>query len=644
MKEKWVILIILCIIIIGCIVYILYKNKKNKPFKRFESFENKGLIDNGSFSNGNHPKQYAGHHGNFDIIIFPNCGKSSYVLRESHNNKLGENEIIFYRIDLNLKPATSYCFACLYYSTVDDDLIHSVKYNAHDSSHTLKTIIRDDGDKSCNFKYRYTIFKTPNSNGTIETEFQIAQNFNNMKGQSYITNLELFELTESDNIPVSSDLRSYFNCYSSDSITNGKPIIKDLSNNGFDFNASVSENVNIGNLKMGKNILTGPNSFKLQNNQISLSINFTAFLFIKKNDVKPVIENMKGEQSEESDEYPNIPNIYPVGDEILRIPGNQGTAFSIIIPENYGKIYVSAGGLIFETSILYPINVTENMFAVQYDGTKIVLFLNQEIILSEICPKIYFDNKKLQINPNGTYSGNTIAFAFYNSKLSNSQIIDVSKYFIKMNAIGKDLVSVSSKVKDDIESFIRKPLVKKDIHNNDQTCPQVMLENNHYYIIVPPDSELSKQVGYDGVRDYGTNIDTAKNIFEINFPKCSIPDILDKRKFKGDLENCPFILTNDDNPCKKYECSSIDWNSGKIENKHCKKNIDSYCSKYSNLDGACYCWKPENKNNKECLKWLKQFDDGEKCDFRKFSIEKHPDSNKWIEKDKIPCWGCNLDK
>ena len=38
----------------------------------------------------------------------------------------------------------------------------------------------------------------------------------------------------------------------------------------------------------------------------------------------------------------------------MHIPGNQGTAFSIIIPENYGKIYVSAGGLIFETSILYP--------------------------------------------------------------------------------------------------------------------------------------------------------------------------------------------------------------------------------------------------------------------------------------------------
>lgn len=659
MNELWIIFTILLLIAVGCVVFIVIKSKQaNKPNIKIENFENfeNGLINNGSFMNGKAPENYISHNGNFDIIIFPNTGKSSYVLRKSSSKKLNDFDIVYYRMDFQLRPATYYCFGCLYYSTKNEPLVHMIKYPENNKEYTLKTVERDN-NKNDKFKYYYTIFETPSGNEDIRTEFYVAEGFNNMSGYSYMTDFELFEMNDQNDIPVIDNLRSYINCYNLDN----KSIIKDLSNNGFDFKASVPSNVIVGDLKLGKNILTGPNAFKLQNkDMLALTRNFTMFLFVKSRPTK-IINNAPRDSYEkygegggggggigaEVEEYEeDIPIVIASGNELVRISGNQGTALSIYIPANYGKIYLSAGGLIYETPVDYPINITESVFVVRYDGTKIQLYLNQTVVLEETCPNIYFDNKNIMINPNQTYDGNLITFAYYNQSMDESGMKQVCDYFNKMNAIGKDISSISSKMKEDVKSFIIEPLVPSAGPHSQDMCPQAIFENGHYYVVVPEGSKLAKSVGYHGARDYGTDIDNAKNIFEINFSKCEIPDILDKRKFRGDLENCPFILTNEDNPCKKYECADVKWNEkdSKIGNKTCKKSVDTYCSKYADLDGACYCWKSENKDKKECLKFRGRFEDDETCDFRKFPIEKHPDSNKWIEKDKIPCWGCNLDK
>jgi len=663
MNELWIIFTLLLLIAVGCVIYIVIKTKQAnqsniKSFENVENFENNGLINNGSFINGNGPENHISHNGNFDVVIFPNTGKSSYVLRKSTSKKLNDFDIIYYRIDFQLKPATYYCFGCLYYSTKNEALVHMIKYPENNKEYTLKTIERDN-NKNDKFKYYYTIFETPSGNEDVRTEFYVASGFNNMSGYSYMTDFELFEMNDQNDIPVVDNLRSYINSYNLDSVSNNKNIVKDLSNNGFDFKASVPLNVGVGDLKLEKNILTGPNAFKLQNkDMLALTTNFTMFLFVKSKPVKiktntntntkMTFDSYEGgigaEDTEGTEE--DIPIVIASGTELVRISGNQGTAISLYIPTNYGKIYLSAGGLIYETPVDYPINITESVFIVRYDGTKIQLYLNQTVVLEEICPKIYFDNKNVMINPNQTYDGNLIAFAYYNQSVDESGMKRVCDYFIKMNAIGKDISSISSKMKEDVKSFIIEPLVPSAGPHSNDMCPQTIFENGHYYVVVPEGSKLAKSVGYHGARDYGTDIDNAKHIFEINFPKCEIPDILDKRKFRGDLENCPFILTNEDNPCKKYDCANVEWNKkdAKIGNKTCKKSVDTYCSKYADLDGACYCWKSENKDKKECLKFRGRFEDDETCDFRKFPIEKHPDSNKWIEKDKIPCWGCNLDK
>ena len=174
-------------------------------------------------------------------------------------------------------------------------------------------------------------------------------------------------------------------------------------------------------------------------------------------------------------------------------------------------------------------------------------------------------------------------------------------------------------------------------------CPKVIYENDRYYIIIPHGSKLAKDIGYSGIRDYGGDIDTARKIFEINFPKCKLPDILDKTKYRADLSECPFVMLTPDNPCNQFECRKTNWTNGVPDNKNCKRSVDVYCSKYSDVDPACYCWRKENLEKTECMKWRGNFEAEDKCDFRKFDIEKHPDSKDYIKKNKIPCWGCNLD-
>ena len=651
MNELWIIFTLLLLIAIGCVVFIVIKSKqRNQPniMMEIESFDNQGLITNGSFINGKDPENHVSHNGKFDIIVFPNTGKSSHVLRKSTSPKLGDFDLVYYRMDFQLKPATYYCFGCLYYSTKNEPLIHMIKFPENNAEYTLKTVERDN-NKNDKFKYYYTIFETPSGggDGNIRAELYVGLGFNNMSGYSYMTDFELFEMNDQNNIPVVDNLRSYINGYNLDSVKNNTSIVKDLSDNGFDFKASLVANVATGDLKLGKNVITGPNAFKLQNkDMLALTTNFTMFLLVKSKPTKITVGGgAKGAVAMEEEEE-SIPLVIASGNELVRISGNQGTAVSLYAPVNYGKIYLTAGGVAYETPVEYPITITESVFVVRYDGTKIQLFLNQTLILEETCPKIYFDNKNVAINPNATYDGSLVAFAYYNQVVDEVGMKRVSDYFTKINAVGQDISSISSKMKGDVKSFIIEPLVATGGPHSQDMFPQTTFKNGHYYVIVPEGSKLAKSVGYHGARDYGTSIDNAKNIFEINFPKCEIPAILDKTKFRGDLENCPFILTNGDNPCKKYECAGVKWNEkdAKIGNKICKKSVDAYCSKYADLDGACYCWKSENKNKKECLKFRGRFEDDETCDFRKFPIEKHPDSEKWIEKTKIPCWGCNLDK
>jgi hypothetical protein len=238
MNELWIIFTLLLLIAIGCVVFIVIKSKqRNQPniMMEIESFDNNGLINNGSFINGKDPENHVSHNGQFDIVVFPNTGKSSYVLRKSTSPKLGDFELVYYRMDFQLKPATYYCFGCLYYSTKNEALIHMIKFPENNKEYTLKTVERDN-NKNDKFKYYYTIFETPSGgggggDGNIRAELYVGIGFNNMSGYSYMTDFELFEMNDQNNIPVVDNLRSYINGYNLDSVRNNTSVIKDLSDN-----------------------------------------------------------------------------------------------------------------------------------------------------------------------------------------------------------------------------------------------------------------------------------------------------------------------------------------------------------------------------------------------------------------------------
>jgi len=49
-------------------------------------------------------------------------------------------------------------------------------------------------------------------------------------------------------------------------------------------------------------------------------------------------------------------------------------------------------------------------------------------------------------------------------------------------------------------------------------------------------------------------------------------------------------------------------------------------------------------NTAKCIKMRKFYENPlDYCTPNSFNIEDHPDFNKYIKKDKIPCWGCNLE-
>jgi hypothetical protein len=654
MIHIYLFIFLLLLIFIVIFAFIFRKKDFSESFTS-KRLSEQNILKNSSFEDGKNIREFQEKSGNADIIVFPNPGASKYVLRQSRNNEIDYRKSIFYQIKIDVKPNKIYSFRCLYYSTNNLPLVHRLQYKQLNlgKSIFLKTMSNDK--TSGNFKNYYCLFQTPKEdNGrALELIISLMFNFNNIKGYNYLTDVVLEEIIDGYNIPVTSNLRCYLNVFHPNSVESSNRFIKDISGNDFNFTASRNVGVQKMDVDLTNNILTGPNAFQLQNNdRMKYNNQFSAFLFIKGAGA-PISESFSGtrnwnipsEEEESSDDVPIGGEL--TGTTILKISGNQNIALEFILPQKYGNIYLIAGGEKYKTDIQY-LSSLENMLAITYNGDKIFMYINGELVLDARCPKIYFDNSPVMINPTGKFQGSFYTFAYYNDYQSSLDIGKTTKYFMKMKAIGNELVNQFDD--SNVEDFILK--ITDEKYNwegedkeptKNQTCPKVIYENDRYYVIIPHSSKLAKDIGYSGIRDYGGDIDTARKIFEINFPKCKLPDILDKTKYKADLSECPFVMLTPDNPCNQFECRKTNWTNGIPDNKNCKRSVDVYCSKYSDVDPACYCWKKENLEKSECMKWRGNFEAEDKCDFRKFDIEKHPDSKDYIKKSKIPCWGCNLD-
>ena len=112
---------------------------------------------------------------------------------------------------------------------------------------------------------------------------------------------------------------------------------------------------------------------------------------------------------------------------------------------------------------------------------------------------------------------------------------------------------------------------------------------------------------------------------------------------------CPFIINNQYNPCKQTECDNVDWtapnpNSAGM-NKKCRRKVDSYCEEYAYLDPMCACWRNEFRDTPQCREYISQYNNSSErgCKADDFPIEMNKDFDKYIKKDRIPCWGCSIE-
>ena len=175
-------------------------------------------------------------------------------------------------------------------------------------------------------------------------------------------------------------------------------------------------------------------------------------------------------------------------------------------------------------------------------------------------------------------------------------------------------------------------------------CPKVYKKNNNYYVYIPPNSYYSYL--YEGEKSYGSDIEKARYIYSINFPKCLLPQELQINNENNKDSSCPYII-NELNPCNISDCSGVNWNVSNYKDlnisNNCKKAISNYCHINYKYDPNCVCWDPKYKDDKKCIEFKKFFENpNDYCKPSSFDIQDHPDFNQYIKKDNIPCWGCKL--
>ena len=184
------------------------------------------------------------------------------------------------------------------------------------------------------------------------------------------------------------------------------------------------------------------------------------------------------------------------------------------------------------------------------------------------------------------------------------------------------------------------------IKKNPIECPKVYKKNGNYYVYVTPNSYYANILKYSGEKSYGNNLDKARYTYNLNFPLCSTPNELLPGEGKIYLNTCPYII-NESNPCYTSGCAGVNWDVKNYKdlnlNKKCKKSVSNYCQLNYNIDENCKCWDPKNKNDSKCIDFRRYFEDpNDYCSPSQFKIDEHPDFNKYIKKDNIPCWGCDL--
>lgn len=387
----------------------------------------------------------------------------------------------------------------------------------------------------------------------------------------------------------------------------------------------------------------------------------------------------------------------------ISFSGNQGKTLEMRIPQstdnNGGYLEVEIAGKTYRSK--YPVLPWEyHYYTVVYSHGSLDLYVDKTNVGSwNNVHQLYFGDNTVQVNPTGDWDAAIDQLAILNYKLEKEELALLQTKNLLLRAIldkhKKDLIVPGMKpdagcvcvgscrcpgmapfnpyephpkisYEDGVQCECKaacacpgKPVydpydptgtvsqdLMKELKYEEKTdyskCPYVFKNDKGDYIVVTYGGD-GKQIR----QSYGKDRSRARKIYRYNFPNCSkLPDILSPDR-PPDWGNCPFVVRSKLNPCFASSCENANWDARTPREAHlskgCRRRVNAYCEEFPSYDDFCACWRPEYQNLPECKKFRSKFEPhNDDIDISIFNIEDHPDMNKYIRKDRIPCFGCDL--
>lgn len=358
---------------------------------------------------------------------------------------------------------------------------------------------------------------------------------------------------------------------------------------------------------------------------------------------------------------------------VLRLPGNQQDALVLRLPQNYGPIHLEVGGEKFKTNQSVTAQRDTYYSLVYSDGT-LKVYTDKVLLNIFSTPKIYLNDGLIQMNPDGRWNSVLRDVAILNKALTLEQL----ELFQQKNLVLKAIVEQHQSplepglpLPDDCSSCSgrcvcpgMKPFDPFKKHHKPKHPDQCECKVSCQCDVDPfPDDNPDEyrkcpRVTIDDYGNYivdgsnlGSNKRRAKEIYQINYPDCQRlpPELRHDYERHHHRKGCPFVVRGDLNPCFSSACNNADWRAENVADANlsgsCRRRVDAYCSEHADLDDFCRCWRPEYQDLPQCRRFVAQFNDPDRrgCNIAEYDLEEHPDADKYIRKDKIPCWGCSLD-
>jgi hypothetical protein len=669
---------------------ILKENTLNNSIENFENFQlndssvnvPNNLISNGNFQNGKNSTNNINQSGYNKIIKKKNPGNSAFVLEQKKTD-----ELTYYELLTESLPNSKYNL--YFWICIDNGNNPPKDISLLDFENLVKIKIQKEDFTNYIPRLTFNIIQKLNMNNDNNTTWYLVKYMFNSTDQiqnykmniylnysqnlyteyMYFADIRFYRtLVDAENFIFNNNLLCYTDGYKYE---NNNITWHDLSGNGNDlfWSAIPVKNDTIGSLAMQNLKINGFSANLLSNDK------FTILFCLNKN-----YENSASDDAEDAND--EILESY-----LLSVPGNERYSFEIQI--NGKSLYLIVGNNKYKSSeklLIY----NKSLLSIMYDNGLMNIYLDGLNILSQKINKLYLNNSNIVINRNKNLVLNLYSLLFYNRLIEKKELDDIRNYFItNQNKPSNDLNSTpdinvfhmnaisnltdnsvdnslfkpyNKKMNDKIDNFsnenkfndifdnqdckMKHDVITSEESNNYDECPKVYKKEGNYIVYNKPNTYYSDLLKYSGEKSYGNNLEKARYTYKANFPKCTIPSILTPGEGKNNLAQCPYII-NELNPCYTSACEGVDWSIKNYKDlglsTNCKKSISNYCQINNEIDDSCICWHPSKKDDAYCREYRRYFENpNDYCEPGQFKIEEHPDFNKYIRKDNIPCWGCKL--